>query len=100
MHEKANVDKRYHTTAKSTFLSIRSHDDQVNYCGKNQFRWLALLFLLPAVPLAFLGYGTDGDIYLELAAGISLYRFQQTFAFVVAEGVDRNTCALGHLSGC
>src|ERR1700674_3133923 len=35
-----------------------------------QFKLLAVLFLLPAMPLAFLGYGSDNDSYGELEAGV------------------------------
>jgi hypothetical protein len=35
---------------------------------------VALLFLLPAIPLIFLGYGSDYDIYAVLDAGASTWR--------------------------
>jgi hypothetical protein len=55
--------------ASGTDISRATHRS----ARESDFFWLASLFLLPAVPLLFLGYGSDNDIYQELDAARSTW---------------------------
>ena len=63
-----------HSTAQhSTAQHSTAQHSTAQHSNNKNFLLLALLFLIPALPLVFLGYGSDNDIYGELDAGVKTW---------------------------